>query len=221
MATDSEPVLIEPIENLLNRNLSRSPAARQRCADLIGQRLAVELAGLRQRFVLDSLGSSLKIVRDDSLPATVEVCGSPVNLLLMLGSDPQSATTKRLLTSGAVTIKGDADVLQSYRMLLTLLQPDLPTEIETVLGDNVMGRTVAHHIGQTWSAIIGYGRQTARTATLNVAEYLAHETGDLVPRAEAEQFLHDVDLLRERTDRLAARVQQLTTTPSPSEGQAL
>ena len=43
----------------------------------------------------------------------------------------------------------------------------------------------------------------------NVAEYLAHESGDLVPRAEAEVFLEGVDRLREDVDRAAARVDAL------------
>jgi ubiquinone biosynthesis protein UbiJ len=44
----------------------------------------------------------------------------------------------------------------------------------------------------------------------NVAEYLGHERRDLIPRAEAEQFLQGVDSLREDVDRLAARIDLLT-----------
>jgi ubiquinone biosynthesis protein UbiJ len=39
----------------------------------------------------------------------------------------------------------------------------------------------------------------------NVAEYLAHERRDLVPRAEAEDFYRSVERLREDLDRLEAR----------------
>lgn len=212
------PVLIEPIENLLNRNLSRSPAARALCASLAGQALGVQITGLPERLVLDSLGTSLKLSRDDSRPAVVDVSGSPINLLIMLSSDPQAATTKRLLASGAVTIKGDTDVLQRYRQMLSLIQPDVPAEIETLLGDSTTARTVAHHFSQTLRSAIGFGRHAARTATLNAAEYLAHETRDLVPRAEAEQFLLEVDLLREHTDRLAARIDQLAKDLTPTGG---
>jgi ubiquinone biosynthesis protein UbiJ len=38
-----------------------------------------------------------------------------------------------------------------------------------------------------------------------VAEYLAHESRDLVPRAEAEDFYRGVERLREDLDRLDAR----------------
>ena len=43
----------------------------------------------------------------------------------------------------------------------------------------------------------------------NVAEYLAHERGDLVPRAEAEDFYRGVERLREDLDRLEARARML------------
>ena len=40
------------------------------------------------------------------------------------------------------------------------------------------------------------------TGVRNVAEYLAHERRDLVPRAEAEDFYRGVERLREDLDRL-------------------
>jgi ubiquinone biosynthesis protein UbiJ len=43
----------------------------------------------------------------------------------------------------------------------------------------------------------------------NLSEYLAHERGHLVSRAEAEHFLRGVDDLREQLDRMAARTAHL------------
>jgi len=40
-----------------------------------------------------------------------------------------------------------------------------------------------------------------------VAEYLAHESRDLVSRPEAEHFLRGVEQLREQLDRIDARLQ--------------
>ena len=53
----------------------------------------------------------------------------------------------------------------------------------------------------------GFGRRAAQTGVRNVAEYLAHERGDLVPRAEAEDFYRGVERLREDLDRLETRAQ--------------
>ena len=40
-----------------------------------------------------------------------------------------------------------------------------------------------------------------------VAEYLSHESRDLVSRPEAEHFLRGVDAVREQLDRIDARLQ--------------
>ena len=44
---------------------------------------------------------------------------------------------------------------------------------------------------------------------MNLAEYLGHERGDLVPRNEGEQFLRGVDAVREGVDRVEARLENL------------
>jgi ubiquinone biosynthesis protein UbiJ len=54
-----------------------------------------------------------------------------------------------------------------------------------------------------------FGRRAATTGMRNVAEYLAHERRDLVPRAEAEDFYRNVERLREDLDRLEARTRLL------------
>ena len=43
----------------------------------------------------------------------------------------------------------------------------------------------------------------------NLAEFLAHESGDVVSRREAEHVLRGADELRERLDRLDARLADL------------
>ncbi len=54
-----------------------------------------------------------------------------------------------------------------------------------------------------------FGDRAARTAVQNVAEYLAHERRDLVPRAEGRQLLDGIDALRDDVDRFEARLQHL------------
>jgi ubiquinone biosynthesis protein UbiJ len=63
-----------------------------------------------------------------------------------------------------------------------------------------------------------FGRRAVRTGTRNVAEYLAHERGDLVPRAEAEDFYRGVERLREDLDRLDARARVVEQTLAPPPG---
>jgi len=192
-------VLTEAIENLLNRNLGASPAARDACAQLQGQRLQIVVTGLALAITVESCGDSLKLSRNASGEFAASVEGSPINLLALAGEDPE-----RVIRSGAVTLRGDAELLQRYRQLALLLAPDLEDELARMLGD-----LPAHHIGRWARSAWTLFRQTGDTTLRNTAEYFAHETRVLVPRAEAEVFLNQVDALREDVDRASARLDAL------------
>lgn len=198
-------MLTEAIENLLNRNLGQSPRARERCAALKGRRLRIVVHDLGLRIGFESLGDTLRISRQakGDLQAEgefhAEVAGSPINLLALAGPQPE-----RLLKSGAVQVSGEVELLQQYRDLALLLRPDLEEELARLIGDSP-----AHRLAGLARAALAFGRRSADTAVRNTAEYFAHETGDLVPRAEAEAFLAEVDTLREDADRAAARLDAL------------
>jgi ubiquinone biosynthesis protein UbiJ len=56
---------------------------------------------------------------------------------------------------------------------------------------------------------LAFARHARRTAGENIAEYLQEEGRDLVNKTELEEFLHDVDELRETADRIEARLGRL------------
>jgi len=195
-------VLTAAIENLLNRNLALSAGARIRCAALQGQRLLVCVTGTGLQIGIESLGDTLALSRTPVGEFNVTVEGSPINLLALTGDNPE-----RLLQSGQVTLRGEAEILQRYRALALLLQPDLEEELSRLVGD-----LPAHHIGRLARSLWSFGRRAASNTVRNAAEYLAHESHTLVPRAEAEAFMADVDQLREAVDRAAARLRTLEET---------
>lgn len=201
------------VENMLNRNLAASPRARELCAALRGRRLQVRVQDLGLRIGLESLGGSLRLVRDPEGESDAEITGSPLNLIALAGKSPE-----RLLQSGAVQVRGDAELLQRYRELGLLLRPDLEEELSRIVGD-----APAHQFARLARGALAFGRRGADTAVRNAAEYFAHERGDLVPRAEADAFMADVDRLREDVDRAGARVDALLARlggEAPSDGQA-
>ncbi len=185
------------LENLLNRGLPRSPRAQALCSELAGRSVALEVPALG-RLHIGSTGLTLAVSRGDA-PADATLSAGPFGLLSLLGPSAQGA-----LQSGAVQIRGDAELAGRFQEMLRLLRPDFEEELSTVLGD-----VAAHRLGGLARAGATWGRQAARTGLANVAEYLGHERGDLVPRAEGEQFLRGVDALREDMDRLQARFELL------------
>jgi ubiquinone biosynthesis accessory factor UbiJ len=181
----------------MNRGLPRSPRARALCADLAGKSLAVEIPGLT-RLRVTSNGVTLGIARD-AAPADATLTGGVLALAALAGDEPQAVVQR-----GDVAISGDAQVAERFRELGRLLRPDPEEELSLLAGD-----VAAHRLGRLARSALRLPRRAARTALINLAEYLGHERGDLVPRREGEQFLRGVDSLREDVDRLEARLELL------------
>jgi len=191
-------MLTTTIENVLNRGLPRSPRARELCRELAGSRLGVDVRGF-SRMLVHSSGDALHCTVDVASAAQAEVSGSLLSLLALAGPSPED-----ILQKGAVQIRGDADIARKYRELARLLVPDLEEELARLVGD-----VPAHQLGRLAGSAFSWSRRAAATAVRNVAEYLAHERADLVPRAEADQFTAGVDRIREDVDRLEARINLL------------
>jgi ubiquinone biosynthesis protein UbiJ len=188
-------MLTATIEHLLNRGLPRSPRAQQLCAQLKGRSLAIEV-GEMARVHVASNGATLEITTG-AAPADATLAGGPFALLALAGEAPE-----RLVQRGAVSIVGDEQLAQQFRELAKLLRPDLEEELAQLLGD-----VPAHQLGRLARLGAGWTRRAATTTLTNLAEYLGHERGDLVPRNEGEQFLRGVDSVREDLERFEARLE--------------
>jgi ubiquinone biosynthesis protein UbiJ len=188
-------MLLRPISEALNRALADSTRAQSLCAALAGRVLRVQVTGVALAVNVSVAAERLELTTDAEGPADVTVRGSAVALLgLMLGD------ASALLRRGDAELIGDAELARQFMALAELLRPDLEAELGRVIGP--IG---AHLLGRAARSAGEWGRQSLRTLVDNGAEYLAHERGALIPRAEAEPFLRGVDALRERLDRLEAR----------------
>ena len=190
-------MLTQAIENLLNRNLPRSPRAQELCATLAGKRVRIEARGLGWVLVAECLASSIRLTSntESASPPDAEISGSLMNLAALAGGHPEE-----VIRRGGVTIRGDAELAQKFRELAMLLKPDVEEELSKLIGD-----TPAHQALRFVRAATGFGRRAATTGVRNMAEYLAHERRDLGPAPEAEDFYRNVEKLREDLDRLEAR----------------
>ena len=189
-------MLTEAVENLLNRNLPRSPRALELAAALKGKSVRIEARTLGWVLRCESLGSSVQLTRMGESAADAEISGSLLNLAALAGAHPEE-----VIQRGDVSIRGDAEIAQKFRELAMLLKPDVEEELARLIGD-----TPAHQALRVIKLAGSFGRRATQTGVRNVAEYLAHERGDLVPRAEAEDFYRGVERLREDLDRLEARI---------------
>jgi len=184
----------------LNRALTLDPPSRDAVAALEGRRIGVQLRGANLALAIAVHDGKLAVGPYGQAPADLNLHASPASLLafaLRRGEDSP-------LPPGKVDIAGDAELARRMEKLLRGFSPDIEEAFTQTFGD-VLGVPIA----RTFQRLFTWTRDTAQALVQDSAEYLREESRDLIAPAQIEQFLDDVDALRERADRLDARVQRL------------
>jgi ubiquinone biosynthesis protein UbiJ len=197
-------MITERLQAMIDRGIEGSPRARALLRELQGRRLQVVARHTPWQVNLHAVDGRLLLSREGSAAADVQLSGTPLSLLSLLREEPAA-----VIRRGDVTLTGDAEAGQRFQELTQLLRPDLEAGLARIIGD-----IPAYGIGSMLRKALAWGRSSATTQADNIGEYLAHERKVLVPRAEGQQFLEDVDALRESTDRLAARITELEQSRS-------
>jgi len=195
-------MLTERLQAMVARAIAGSPRARELLAQLDGRSMLIKVSYTPWAVTCRATRDQLQLQRESAASVDVRLEGTPLNLLALLREEPAV-----VIRRGDVSLTGDAESGQQFQELAQLLRPDLEAGLARVIGD-----IPAHGLGSLIRKALQFGRTSLKTQGRNVGEYLAHERRVLVPRAEARQFLEDVDALRESTDRLAARVAELERT---------
>jgi ubiquinone biosynthesis accessory factor UbiJ len=187
------------LEAALNRALALDEPTRERLAALEGRRIGIELRGANLALALTVREGKLRVGPHWEVPGDLNLRASPGSLLAFALHRGDS-----ILPPGKVDISGDAELARSVEKLLRDFQPDVEEAFAQTFGD-VIGVPLARGLRQAFT----FARESAQALTQDTADFLREESRDLIAPAEMEQFLDDVDALRERADRLDARVQRL------------
>lgn len=191
------------LEATVNRVLSLDPETLDALRALDDRSITIAFKGsaLAMHIAVDS--GQLRVGPAFAGDSQLRVSATPGSLLAMaaarLRGDADAA-----LPPGQVEISGDADLARRIERLASRFEPDFDEAFARAFGD-VIGFQLARGFR---GALAGVGKSTSRLLRTSV-EYLVEESRDLVARPELEQFFDEVDALRERADRLAARVRRI------------
>jgi ubiquinone biosynthesis protein UbiJ len=105
---------------------------------------------------------------------------------------------------GKMRINGDAELARTLQHLARGFDPDWDKPFADLLGP-VIGPQVARVLREGLKAGAGFAKGFSR----DTVDYLTEESRDLVGREELAAFHDDVDDLRDRAERLAARFARL------------
>jgi ubiquinone biosynthesis protein UbiJ len=195
-------VWLAAIESLLNRGIDQSLRARALAGRLNGTSMelrvqgfaAIRIAAFSGRLAL-ATGAGAAGADPDAV-----IAGPPLALFDLFVRRESTAPRG----SERVLVTGDAEIAARYRELLELARPDWEEELSRLIGD-----LPARRVSLAARAARGWARGFARAAQANVAEYLQEESRVLVTRPEVQEFLGQVDVLRETADRVEARIARL------------
>ena len=188
------------LEFALNRALALDADTQARLTALEGKRIGVDLRGTGLALAITVADGKLKVGPHWEKSGDLNLRAAPASLVafaLRRGDDDATAP-------GKVEISGDADLARRMEKLLRGFRPDIEEAFAQTFGD-IVGVPLARALQRAFA----YARESAQAAAQDTADFLRDESRDLVAPAEMESFLDDVDALRERADRLAARVQHL------------
>lgn len=186
------------LETALNHALALDPDTQRKLAALDGRSIQLHLRGPELTLAVTVDEQRLKVgpPQDGN---QLRVAASPGSLLAMVLRRGDEG-----VAPGKVEIAGDADLARRLEKLASAFAPDFEEAFARTFGD-VLGVPLAQAIAK--------GLRHARTS----AEHLSEDSADwlrdearLTPAAgEVDDFLDGVDALRERSERLEARLARL------------
>lgn len=188
------------LEAVLNRALALDPDTQRDLVALEGRRIGVELRGLNIALAISVKDGKLTVGPHWERPSDLNLHATPGSLLAFALRRGDASP----LPPGKVAISGDAELARRMEKLMRGFQPDIEEAFAKTFGD-VIGVPLARtlHRAFVWS------KESASAFAQNSAEYLREESRDLIAPAEMEQFLDDVDRVRDRTERLESRLRRL------------
>lgn len=194
------------LEVALNRVIALDPGTMAGLKDLECCRVQLHLRGPELALVIHVQGGRLK----------VEPPHGAADASLRLSTSPGGALGMALAGTGAavpgkVEIAGDAELARRLEKLARGYAPDIEEVFAHRFGD-VIGVPLA----RTLNAALSHVRESGQHFAEDAADWVREEARLAVPTAEMDDFLDAVDTLRERTERLEARLGRLAARRSPA-----
>ncbi|HEX4479283.1 MAG TPA: SCP2 sterol-binding domain-containing protein [Rudaea sp.] len=188
------------LEFAINRAVALDAGTREKIAKLDGRRIGVELKPLDLALAITVDHDRLRVGPHWDRDRDLNLRASPASLLafaMRRGDDS-------MLPPGKVDISGDAELARQFEKIVRDFRPDFEEAFAQTFGD-VLGVPIARVVGSAFA----WTRDSAKSITLDAVEFVRDESRDAVASPEAEKFYDEVDDLRERADRLEARIRRL------------
>ena len=193
-----KPLAGRALQEALNRLVALDPDTASALAALDGRRIGLALEAPPVALDIRVDGGRLHVGPPTQEPdlgvrATISGVLSQLPFLRRDGAPPV----------GKVRINGDAELARRLQQLAQRFDPDWDRPFD------VLGPVIGPQVAKLLREALRAGRTVAGNVVRDAADYLTEESRDVVGKAERAAVLDDVDDLRDRAERLAARVERL------------
>jgi len=204
-------VLGRALEVSLDRVIDLDPETRAALRALDGRAITVEFRNTPLAMRIAVAGDRLAIGPAFEGESALRVAATPSALLgLALARGREGA-----VTPGSVDIAGDADLARRIERIASRFAPDFDEAFARVFGD-----VAGHQVARGMRTALATLRDSAKAFARDTADFLTEESRDVVAKPELDAFLDEVDSLRERADRIEARVRRLAASSAGKNGPA-
>ncbi|KAA2284729.1 ubiquinone biosynthesis accessory factor UbiJ [Arenimonas fontis] len=200
-----KPLAGRALGEALNRLLALDPDTAAALATLEGRRIGLALEAPPVALDIRVAGGRLEVgppTQEPDLGIRATLSGVLSQLPFLRAPDAPPV--------GRVRVNGDAELARRLQGLARRFDPDWDQPFAELLGP-IVGPQVARTLREALKA----GARLARGLGRDAVEYLTEESRDLVGKAELSAFLDDVDAVRDRAERLAARIARLEQAERP------
>ena len=143
-------------------------------------------------------------VRDDGevAPARAEAASdvtfrlTPPAALRILAGDPSAYDQ--------VVVSGDGEFAQAVQFVVRNARWDVEEDLSHLLGD-----AAAHRVARTGRRLLAVPARATESLARNLSDYWVEERPLIARRADVQDFVHEVDTLRDDVERLAQRIARL------------
>lgn len=184
----------------LNHLLNQAPWARQRLMSHIDKRIAVELFPLQFALTIDSDGR-VQQVDDENVDTRMQL--NPL-LAARIALGDHAATHE-------ISISGDTQFAADFGNILLTLDWDAEADLARFVGDSA-----AHQIVQIARNLIAWQRSNITGSAAMLTEYAHEEAGLIAKRKHLDEFIAEVDQLRDASARLSKRIDLLAQRINPA-----
>ena len=184
------------LELIINTALKLDTDSLEKLQAFDGKIIQITLQGLELDFYLQPSPQGVILMNHYAADADAILAGRPIKFAEMALGD-----ARKVLFSGDVTISGDVELGQNFKRWMDGLDIDWEEQLSELTGD-----IVAHKAGNLLRGATAWGLQAFNILSQNTADYLKEESEQLLLAEDMDDFVQQVDDLRDAVARMEARL---------------